>query len=124
METTAAYEARAERLKIHVRVAPDQMGSLADTIGEEAVQAAIRLEEPDPDGWTHLRLVVEWPHEAHARLLALGAFAEVLEPPELRARILAAARDIIDRYATVSTAPLVSAAAGGSAGTPPRGSGS
>ena len=56
-------------------------------------------------------------------MLALGAFAEVLEPPELRARMIAAARDIIDRYATSSTAQLVSAAAGGSAGPPPHGSG-
>ena len=49
-ETTAAYEARAERQEVHLRVAPDHIGALAEAIGDEAVQAAIRLEESDPDG--------------------------------------------------------------------------
>jgi predicted DNA-binding transcriptional regulator YafY len=120
-ETTAAYEARAERLEIHLRVAPDHIGALAEAIGEEAVQMAVRVEEHDPDGWTHLRLVVGWPHDAHARLLAIGAYAEVLEPIELRARMVATAQDIIDRYAARTPRELVSAAPGGSAGSPPTG---
>lgn len=121
-ETTAAYEARAERLEVHLRVAPDHIGMLVDAVGEEAVQTAVRLEELDPDGWTHLRLTVEWPHDAHARLLGLGAYAEVLEPVELRARMVAAARDVIERYAPRPTRELAAAAAGGSAGSPPSGS--
>ena len=121
-ETTAAYEALAERQEVHLRVAPDHMGDLADAIGDEAVSTAVRLEQADPDGWTHLRVVVEWPRDAHTRLLAVGAHAEVLEPAELRERIIATARDILDRYAGPTRRELVSAAAGGSAEPPPKGS--
>ena len=79
------------------------------------------LDEHDPDGWTHLRLVAEWPRDVHGRMLALGAHAEVLEPLELRARMIASARDLLARYASAPPRELVSAAAGGSAGPPPHG---
>ncbi len=86
-ETTAAYEARAERLEVHLRVEPEHVGWLGDALGEETLQSAVRLETHDPEGWIHLRLVAEWPRDVHARMLALGAYAEVLEPAELRERI-------------------------------------
>jgi predicted DNA-binding transcriptional regulator YafY len=121
-ETTAAYEALADRQEVHVRVAPDHMGDLADAIGDEAVSTAVRSEVPDPDGWTHLRVVIEWPRDAHHRLLAAGAHAEVLEPVELRERIIATARDMLERYAAPTKRELVSAATGGSAEPPPKGS--
>jgi len=87
------------------------------------LQAAVGLEEPDPEGWIHLRLVAEWPRDVHARMLALGAFAEILDPPDLRDRMIASARDLLARYESVQTRELVSATAGGSAGPPPNGMG-
>ena len=122
-ETTAAYEARAERIEVRLRVEPEHLAWLADALGEETLTAAVRLDEPDADGWIHLRLVAEWPRDVHARMLALGAFAEVLEPQELRTRMIASARDLLARYETVPARELVSATAGGSAGPPPNGSG-
>ena len=122
-ETTAAYEARAERVEVHLRVEPDHLGWLADALGEEALHAAIRLDLPDMEGWIHLRLVAEWPRDVHARMLALGAFAEVLAPSELRLRMITSASDLLARYAE-PTRELVLATAGGSAGPSPNGIGS
>jgi len=122
-ETTAAYEARAERVEVHLRVEPDHLGWLADALGEEALHAAIRLDLPDMEGWIHLRLVAEWPRDVHARMLALGAFAEVLAPSELRLRMITSASDLLARYAERSR-DLVAATAGGSAGPSPNGIGS
>jgi predicted DNA-binding transcriptional regulator YafY len=120
-ETTAAYEARADRIEIRLRVEPEHLAWLADALGEETLQAAVRIGEPDPDGWVHLRLVAEWPRDVHARMLALGAFAEVLDPPELRERMITSARDLLARYQPAPVRELVSATAGGSAGPPPSG---
>jgi predicted DNA-binding transcriptional regulator YafY len=122
-ETTAAYEARAERIEVRLRVEPEHLAWLADALGEETLQAAVRTEEPDSEGWVHLRLVAEWPRDVHGRMLALGAFAEVLDPPELRERMIASARELLARYQPVPVRELVSATAGGSAGPSPSGMG-
>ena len=106
-ESTAAYEREAPRLEVTVRVDPDRLAHLTDLVGEAAIAAAERLDAngdgttadaPDPDGWTRLRLRMEWPEEAPRRLLAMAAYVEVLEPPELRERIIAMAREVLDRY--------------------------
>jgi predicted DNA-binding transcriptional regulator YafY len=106
-ESTAAYEREAPRLEVTVRVDPERLAHLTDLVGEAAIAAAERLDAngngttadgPDPDGWTRLRLRMEWPEEAPRRLLAMAAYVEVLEPPELRERIIAMAREVLDRY--------------------------
>jgi predicted DNA-binding transcriptional regulator YafY len=106
-ESTAAYEREAPRLEVTVRVDPERLGHLSDLVGEAAIAAAQRLdaggngtaaEAPDPDGWTRLRLRLEWPEEAPRRLLAMAAYLEVLDPPELRDRIITMAQAVLDRY--------------------------
>jgi predicted DNA-binding transcriptional regulator YafY len=99
-ETTAAYVRATERVEIVMRIDPRALGVLADLVGATAVRAAETITPPaaDPSGWQHLRLRVEWPREAAARLLALGASAEVLEPSELRAEIAGLARQALERY--------------------------
>lgn len=97
-ETTAAFEAQAERGVIELRIDPEYMGRLVDAFGVEVVGRAERLETPDADGWSHLRIAVEWPREAHARMLRLSGHAEVLGPPDVRARLIASALSVLQRY--------------------------
>jgi predicted DNA-binding transcriptional regulator YafY len=101
-ESTAAYERGIERVEITLRIGPDAMGALVDVAGSVAVREAERLtpREADPDGWQLLRLHMEWPREAPARLVALGPDAEVLEPVELRAQVAAIAAQVAQRYST------------------------
>jgi predicted DNA-binding transcriptional regulator YafY len=99
-ESSAAYERELQRLLVVVRVAPNRIGSLADFVGGKAVEDAEVLDEPDPDGWTRLRLRVDWPEEAPGRLLGLGGDLEVLEPVEVRERLVALARGAVARHAT------------------------
>jgi predicted DNA-binding transcriptional regulator YafY len=101
-ETTAAYEARADRIEVRLRVEPGHISWLGDALGEDVLQTAIPLDEPDPEGWTHLRLVAEWPRDVHGRILAMGAYVEVLDPPELRERLIGSARDLLGRYAVAA----------------------
>ncbi|HEY7023369.1 MAG TPA: WYL domain-containing protein [Candidatus Limnocylindrales bacterium] len=99
-ESTAAYEENAERLEVTLRISHSAMHALADIAGSAALRAAERLTPPegDRDGWEVLRLRMDWPSEVPARLVALGADAEVLEPIELRPEIAAIAQRVVDRY--------------------------
>jgi predicted DNA-binding transcriptional regulator YafY len=104
-ESSAAYEREAPRIEVKVRVHPDRLGYLRGAVGSRVVEAAERLDESDPDGWLRLRIRMEWPDEAPAMLLAAGASVEVLEPVEVRDRLIRAAKRIVERY---EVAPAVS----------------
>jgi predicted DNA-binding transcriptional regulator YafY len=49
-------------------------------------------------GWVRTVIPIESIRHAHVEMLRFGADAEVLEPPELRERIIDWARALIDRY--------------------------
>lgn len=106
-ESTAAYEEHAERVEVTLRIAPDAISVLADLAGSAAVRAAERLTPPegDPEGWEVLRLRMDWPNEVPARLVALGADAELLEPVELRLQLAELARRVADRYSQPQSNP-------------------
>jgi predicted DNA-binding transcriptional regulator YafY len=53
---------------------------------------------PDAGGWIRAVLPIESIDQAHSAFLALGAGAEVLEPPELRARVAATVHELAARY--------------------------
>ena len=103
-ESSSAYERDSPKVSVTVRVARDRIERLGSAIGWTAVDAAERLDEPDPDGWLRLRMVVNWPDEVHASLLGVGSHLEVLDPPEVRERLIAAARRVLDRYDRVEPA--------------------
>jgi predicted DNA-binding transcriptional regulator YafY len=103
-ESSAAYEAQAPRIDVVVRVRPDRMWRLRDAVGGPAVRAATRLDAADPDGWSHLRLGLQWPDEVPATLLRAGPDIEVLEPAEIRERVERLARRVVERYAAGSVA--------------------
>jgi hypothetical protein len=98
-ESAAAYERDVPRIAVDVRVRPDRLGLLRDAVGDTVLNAAEYLTEPDPEGWLRLRVRLDWPDEAPLTLLRAGPWLEVLDPPEVRSRLAAAARAIADRYA-------------------------
>ena len=98
-ESSAAFERDAPRVEVDVRVRPEAIDRLADAVGRRVVDEAERLRGGDPDGWPRLRLRLAWDDEVPRMLFELGRDLEVVGPPEVRARIVATARDIVDRYA-------------------------
>ena len=97
--STAAYERDLPRIDVTVRVDPEQLGLLAMLVGGGAVDEAQRLpNDADPDGWLHLRLAVDWPRDAAARLVGMGGAVEVVEPAELRTQVLDLARGSLARH--------------------------
>jgi predicted DNA-binding transcriptional regulator YafY len=97
-ESSAAYEREVPRVEVVVRADPDRLGHLRDAVGGSTVAAAERLAASDPDGWIHLRLSLDWPEEAAFRLLGAGSSIEVLEPPEIRERLVRIARRTLAPY--------------------------
>lgn len=97
-ESSAAYERDVPTIDVTVRVPSDRRWKIADVFGQAAVDAAVRLEEPDPDGWERLRLTLTWPEEVPGKLLSIGSSLEVLGPPDLRDEVRATAGRILERY--------------------------
>jgi predicted DNA-binding transcriptional regulator YafY len=97
-ESSAAYERDAERIDVTVRIRDDRLHRLRAAVGERVVEAAVSVPSDDPDGWRRLRLRLEWPDEVPGVLLAVGPDLEVLEPVEVRNRLVAMARATVDRY--------------------------
>ena len=73
-------------------------GDVVGAARAERFRAAERVDEPDPDGWLRLRLTATWPDEVPGRLLAVGPHLEVLEPVDVRDRVIALAERIVARY--------------------------
>jgi predicted DNA-binding transcriptional regulator YafY len=96
-ESIAAYERDMPRVEITVRVDRRAIGLLADMVGERPVRDAEALDEAE-EGWRRLRLTVDWPEEVPGRMLALGGAVEIIDPPEIRERAIATARDLIARH--------------------------
>lgn len=115
-ESIAAYEREVPRIEVTVRVDPRGVDALADLVGRQAVSAAERLSEPDPDGWIRLRLRLDWPGDAPGRLVGMGRDLEVIAPPEIRARVVELARGVIERHPTPS-APRRDGLVGGATGS-------
>jgi predicted DNA-binding transcriptional regulator YafY len=98
-ESSAAFERDVPRIAVVVRVRPDRLDQLRDAAGNVVVDAAEYLPDADPEGWLRLRLRLDWPDEAPLVLLRAGRWVEVLEPPEVRARVASTARAVAERYA-------------------------
>lgn len=95
----AEYERDTPRIEVTIRVQERATGLLADLVGVRAVRAG--AEEPDPEpGWRRLRLWVDWPDEVPGRLMALGDRLEVVEPAEIRQRVIELANGVIARHRT------------------------
>ena len=104
LDSTAAFERDVPRIDVVVRVRPDRVDRLRDAVGRAVLEAATTLDDPDPEDWLRLRLRLDWPDEAPAVLLRAGRWVEVLDPPEVRARVASTARAIAERYEVVDPA--------------------
>jgi predicted DNA-binding transcriptional regulator YafY len=96
---TERFEGVLYRGEATVRLAPCavELSFLLGPVVARAVRAAART--PDADGWVTAVIPIESIEHALHDLLRLGPDAEVLAPPELRARVAEAARGLARLYA-------------------------
>ncbi|HVA36382.1 MAG TPA: YafY family protein [Candidatus Dormibacteraeota bacterium] len=95
---TSAFEARHEGYRAVVRAGPTALSEFRTFMDGlfELVE-----ESESADGWQTVRLTFPGPTAAMAHLLMLGDAIEILEPAELRAKVLEAATAIIARHPPV-----------------------
>lgn len=96
-ETSAAYEREAPTVDVVVRVRHTHLERLRTVVGERVVEGAARLDEADPE-WLRFRIRLPWPDEVPGQLLGVGSGLEVVEPAEVRARLIATAERVVASY--------------------------
>ena len=95
---SAEFAASRPRLQVMVAASPRALAVFPEVFGLAVMSALEAAPPPDAGGWRVLTLSFE--HEAAAvhRLAGFGDQVDVLDPPAVRARLLAIAREILRRY--------------------------
>jgi predicted DNA-binding transcriptional regulator YafY len=95
---SAEFEASRPRLEVRLAASPGALAAFGEVFGAAAAPALETAEPPGPDGWRVLTLSFEHERAAVHRLAGFGAQVEILDPPSVRAELLATAREILGRY--------------------------
>jgi predicted DNA-binding transcriptional regulator YafY len=95
---SAEFEASRPRLEVRLAASPDALAAFGEVFGAAAAPALEAAEPPGPDGWRVLTLSFEHERAAVHRLAGFGDQVEILDPPSVRADLLATAREILGRY--------------------------
>jgi predicted DNA-binding transcriptional regulator YafY len=90
----ADFLARLHTGQAVARVSPAALLQLTGAAAQSAADTGVA----EADSWIRVVLPIESIDHAHRAFLALGTEAEVLEPPQLRARLAATARALAIRY--------------------------
>jgi predicted DNA-binding transcriptional regulator YafY len=97
-EAAAAFERDIPRVEVIVRVHRDGRGRLWNAVGGGAMRSAETVAEEDADGWSTLRLRLDYPEEAPDALLRAGPLVDDVSPAEVRAEVAKTAREVAARY--------------------------
>ena len=95
---SADFEAGRPRLEVRLAASPDALSAFGEVFGPAAAPALETAEPPGQDGWRVVTLSFEHERAAVHRLAGFGDQVEVLDPPAVRAALLATAREILGRY--------------------------
>lgn len=98
-EATARFEAELRPLQARLRVSPRAMTWLLNDLRPHVAVAVGAAVPGGRDGWHEVLLPVESIEHGARQMLALGAEAEVLAPPELREQVVRLIADVQRRYA-------------------------
>lgn len=94
----ADFHARLHTAQATVRLSPRGVARGGEQLGQAFARAVAESGTAEADGWTRASVPIESLDHAHGAFLGLGTDVEVLEPPALRARLAATARELADRY--------------------------
>jgi predicted DNA-binding transcriptional regulator YafY len=95
---SAEFEASRPRLEVRLAASPGALAAFGEVFGAAAAPALEAAEPAGQDGWRVLTLSFEHERAAVHRLAGFGDQVEILDPPSVRAGLLATAREILGRY--------------------------
>ena len=102
---SAEFEASRPRLQVRLAASPRALAAFGEVFGAAAGPALEAAGPPGQDGWRVLTLSFEHERAAVHRLAGFGDQVEVLDPPSVRAMLLATAREILGRYRPAGRRP-------------------
>ena len=86
---------------MRVRASPAALAAFPEVFGDAVQRALDVAPSPDERGWREVTLSFEHEIAAAHRLAGFGGDVEVLWPETVRTRLLATARQILERYQPV-----------------------
>ena len=95
---SAEFEASRPRLEVRLGASPDALAVFGEVFGAAAAGVLEAAGPPGQDGWRVVTLSFEHERAAVHRLAGFGDQVEILDPPSVRAELLATARAILGRY--------------------------
>jgi predicted DNA-binding transcriptional regulator YafY len=99
VKSSRAFETNLYHSSARLRVTRRGLAKL-DLLGSAIARAAVETATPQgADGWLSVTIPIESIERAASGLIALGADAEVIEPPELRERIATTVQELVRLYA-------------------------
>jgi predicted DNA-binding transcriptional regulator YafY len=98
-QSTADFVANLPRYPATLRVASDKLSWIRSLWRYARI---MHEEPPDAEGWIKLSVQFEVEEEACQYVLSFGPQIEVLEPPELRDKVIHLAEDVVALYAKTS----------------------
>jgi predicted DNA-binding transcriptional regulator YafY len=101
------FRAGLHQGKATIRISPAGRDRAAALYNAETIRALhATASPPDQDGWVRAVVPIESIENAHSEFLRLGADVEVIDPPELRARMSDVARGLAEMYPADQPIPL------------------
>jgi len=97
---SAAFLGGLPKVEVRVRASPGALAAFPEVFGEAARQVLDAAGPPDGLGFREVTLAFEHETAAVQRLAGFGGQVEVLSPASVRTRLVATARDLLDRYPT------------------------
>jgi predicted DNA-binding transcriptional regulator YafY len=94
-QSTAEFVANLPRYKAVVRVSPELWRRVRYVWRFARIE---RTDPPDADGWITVQVTFQFEHEACENILSGIADIEVVEPSELREKVIEAAKRILEHY--------------------------
>jgi len=99
---SAEFVSGRPRVEVRARLSVAALAALPYVFGDAGKEAARSAGPPDEQGSREAVLTFEDERAAAQRLAGFGGEVEVLFPPSVRERLVATARQLLDRYATPS----------------------
>ena len=97
-QSTSAFKTSLPRYQVSLRVAPGFLERLRFPARYARIENITDADPPDPTGWKLASLCFESESDGAAGVLSFGAQVEVLDPLELRDRVIELARSVVKFY--------------------------
>jgi len=94
-QSSTRFVANLPRYPVTVRIAPELLEHIYHAGRYAKIESA---DPPDASGWLCLRLQFEMEESACGYLLSFGPQVEIIEPPELREKVIALAKSVVEFY--------------------------